>query len=185
MRRLFQIWFSAFHPANAFRLAGTAGREEFWTFCGVTALLGMLLSNSSFVAVMYIFFTAEAEDLEMLLFSMAETLDAMSFNVCLLCLAAFVLLLIPSITLTVRRYHDVGLSNIVFLLVFLGTLAVIPTGLWEWWKAMGDDFAVELMLDSEYAYEVIAHMAIAAAVGQFSALLNFLICMLPGKTEGV
>lgn len=166
MNRIYQLFRQAYTRGHFATLSGTATREEFWYFAFCQTLIGWILG---FILTVFSWFGA---------LSMFLDNDGVPFSLIVVGILAliyvvfFLVSLIPTISLTVRRYHDAGLSGYVFGAILLGMLICAVVGIYEVASAIsmgmyapmmnetGFGTAVVFMLLSYLAF--IAHMIILA-----------------------
>lgn len=121
MRFVVECFCAAYRRGNFASIRGCACREEFWYFVAGHMLLQSLL----YLALMVFGLLATDEMLQAL-----WDLFMQDFSFGAICLAGaglgyilFMLIsIIPAIALTVRRYHDAGVSGRLFLAFVMGTI---------------------------------------------------------------
>ena len=98
------------------RFDGRASRSEYWWFVLATSILTLLLY------IPFVIVAASAEN------SASGDVPAGAVVLGILALLIFLALIVPSISITVRRLHDGGFSGLLYLINFvpyLGSLAIL------------------------------------------------------------
>ena len=164
MNRIYQLFRQAYTRGHFATLSGTATREEFWYFAFGQILIGWI---AGFIATVFSWLGVAS----MFSYSDGTPISLIFTGLVVLAYIIFLLIsIIPGFCLTIRRYHDAGLSGYVFGAILLGMLicavvciyevaSAISTGMYApMMNKTGFGTAVVFMLLSHLAF--IAHMII-------------------------
>lgn len=185
MKRIFSCFLNAYRRGRFATFAGKASREDFWYY-----ILGHMIINVFAASLISLGMYYEWNDLANA--ALAVALDdpvssaASLLSVVFACgVAAYLVFLIisiiPSLSLMVRRYHDVGLSGYVLGSLLIAVPACFVFVGFRMWQLADDFYAAfpadpDTMLSTGFATEVIVMY-----IAQFLGLVNFVILALPGK----
>lgn len=182
MRRILQCFSLAYRRHHFCTFSGTASREEFWYF-----VLTWFILNSVIVAAATSFAWASFGDMLQSFYGDLMPEDGVPFSL-ILCagagLAYFVFMLIsivPATALAVRRYHDAGLSGMLFAVLAFGSPACTIFVMIRFWAAMSG-MSDMLLADADNLLET--SLSAEIWVLFFAQLLGFanIVCLaLPSK----
>ena len=185
MKRIFSCFLDAYRRGRFATFVGRASREDFWYYH-----LGHMIINVFCTSLISLGMYYEWNDLANAALAVAldePVLTAASLlSVVFACgVAAYAVFLIisiiPSLSLMVRRYHDVGVSGYVLGALLIAVPACLVFVGFRIWL-LADDFYTAFPADPDTMLET-GFMTEFAVIyfGQFLALLNFVILALPGK----
>lgn len=162
MDRIFQCFLTAYSRGHFLTIKGEATREDYWYY-----ILTHSLINVGVLVLALLFVYLEWE--------------ALAIGLLGLYLLFLLVSIIPSLTLTVRRYHDVGYSGKLFLAIVLGILAPFFGAIY-----LALDHAQ--MIAMGYAYGVgipesvpIGSFILCVFISHACLLANLIITALPPK----
>ena len=185
MKRIFSCFFDAYRRGRFATFAGTASREDFWYF-----VLGHILLNGVAVSLVSLGAWFEWQNIAYAAVSIAlddpvedaGLIMAVVFMVCVAAYAVFLIIsIIPSLSLMVRRYHDVGLSGYVLAFLILVVSACFVFIVYRVWQLSAEFYVAfpadpDTMLETGFMTEVVVMY-----LAQFLGLVNLVILALPGK----
>lgn len=185
MKRIFSCFLDAYRRGRFATFAGRASREDFWYF-----VLGHILLNTVAVSLVALGSWFEWQNIANAALSIAlddpvedaGTIMAVVFTACVAAYAVFLIVsIIPSLSLMVRRYHDVGLSGYVLAFLILAVSACFVFVVYRVWQLSAGIYDAfpedpDTMLQTGFTTEVIVMY-----LAQFLGLVNLVILALPGK----
>lgn len=185
MKRIFSCFIDAYRRGRFATFAGRASREDFWYF-----VLGHILLNGVAVSLVSLGAWFEWQNIAYAAVSIAldDPVDdaglimAVVFMVCVPAYAVFLIIsIIPSLSLMVRRYHDVGLSGYMLALLILVVSSCFVFIVYRVWQLSAEFYIAfpadpDTMLETGFMTEVVVMY-----LAQFLGFVNLVILALPGK----
>ena len=172
MKALISEFLLAFRRGHYATFSGTADRREFWAFMGFQMFLYALAVTVLSMLSIWFLLNHDAEaflmtlDPEMLEEGAYPFIDIFAVSGGLM--AAWALFsFLPALSVTVRRYHDVGLTGWWFALLIGIVASGIAWCIYDPLMVLSDPNLILVFL----------------CVTNFGCLLHILTCMLPSKFE--
>lgn len=187
MKTIFRCFARAYSRHHFCTFSGTASREEFWYF-----VLTLFLLNSVLVALVTSFMAFSWQDLFQRFYAM-ELADEDSLWVSygpliaagagLLYFVFMLVSIIPATALAVRRYHEAGLSGMVFAVLALGSpfcAVLVMVRVWTMASGYSDMLLSDpdTLLEGSFTVEVMLMF-----LSQLLGYVNLLCLALPPKME--
>lgn len=183
MRQLLRLFCMPYRRGNYCRFSGCATREEFWTFLAMHMILQALIYMSITGIAVY----AGPDLVEGLLGGEPSTGFILVAAVVLAYVVFMLASIIPGLALTVRRYHDAGLSGLwllaAVLVCLLGTVLVLAVLI----MAAAQDFSPQFLESDLMGFlDLISPMDLVLTVFGMNAaaLFNLLVLIMPGGGLG-
>ena len=169
MNRIYQLFRQAYARDHFATISGTATREEFWYFAFGQILIGWI---AGFIVTVFSWLGVV---------SMFSYSDGMPFSliftgIIVLAYVIFLLIsLIPGFCLTIRRYHDVGLSGYAFGGILLGIVVCLSLSFYEIYSSIDAEATyAPIMADSNFGFAIVFML-----IAHVAFIVNLVILALP------